>query len=118
MSGHRYQLATAVDGKTVDCFTSSRTLENTFKKNKTLILQKALMGYQKKNNDAYIFFQHYIYITLLDILLFFMHSYSDAEKNKKTTPPKKKVKLDSSPRRQTERTRHPAAPLAADKRML
>lgn len=74
------------------------------------------MGSQRKKNDAYIFFQHYIYITLLDILLFFMHSYSDAEKNKKTT--QKKVKLDSSPRRQTERTRHPAAPLAADKGML
>lgn len=38
------------------------------------------------------------------------------KKNKTTT--QKRVKLDSSLRRQTECTRHPAAPTAADKRML
>lgn len=111
-------MATAVDGKTVDRLTSSRTLANTFLKIKLFILQGSPDGLStKKKNDAYRFFQHYIYISLLDILLFFMHSYSDAEKNKKNNP-KKKVKLDSSPRRQTERTRHPAAQLGADKRML
>lgn len=82
--------------------------------NETLILQKALMGYQKMIRIYFV--QHYIYINLVDVLLFFKSSYSDCEEKNQNNP--KKVKLDSSPRRQTERTRHPAAPLAADKRML